>query len=50
VKKVAYVPLPSKAYTTFLGYFRAGRAGSVFGGKEKVGLTIDQLMTMEAKQ
>lgn len=50
VKKVAYVPLPSKAYTTFLGYFRAGRAGSVFGGKEKVGITIDQLMTMEAKQ
>ncbi len=50
VKKVAYIPLPSKAYTTFLGYFRAGRAGSVFGGKEKVGLTIDQLMTMEAKQ
>ncbi|MCL6436568.1 MAG: PstS family phosphate ABC transporter substrate-binding protein [Leptolyngbyaceae cyanobacterium HOT.MB2.61] len=50
VKKVAYIPLPSKAYTTFLGYFRAGRAGSIFGGKEKVGLTIDQLMTMEAKQ
>ncbi|WP_421656113.1 PstS family phosphate ABC transporter substrate-binding protein [Leptothermofonsia sp. ETS-13] len=31
-KKVGYVPLPSKAYTTYLGYFRAGRVGSVFGG------------------
>lgn len=50
VSKVAYVPLPKKAYTTFTGYFRAGRVGSVFGGKEKVGLRIEELMTMEAKQ
>lgn len=50
VSKVGYVPLPQKAYTQYVGFFRAGRRGTVFGGQEKVGLTIEQLMTMETKQ
>jgi phosphate transport system substrate-binding protein len=47
--EVGYVPLPDRAYTTTLGRFRAGRRGSIFGGKEAIGLTIEDLLTREAR-
>jgi len=48
-KEVGYIPLPDRAYTVTLGRFRAGRRGSIFGGKEAVGLTIEDLLTREAR-
>ncbi|MBD2343019.1 PstS family phosphate ABC transporter substrate-binding protein [Anabaena subtropica] len=47
-KEVGYVPLPGSAYTTAQGYFNKKRYGSVFGGKEQVGLKIDELMRRQA--
>jgi phosphate transport system substrate-binding protein len=49
VKEVKYVPLPGKAYTHNLETLAKMRAGTVFGGENKVGLTIDELVTLEAK-
>ena len=48
-RKVGMVPLPSAAYRTILANFNRGRVGSVFGGEEKVGLTIGQLLEMQPK-
>jgi phosphate transport system substrate-binding protein len=50
VKEVKYVPLPAQAYKTAMGNFQKGRVGTVFGGKEEVGLTIAELMSREAKE
>lgn len=47
VKKVKYVPLPSSAYKTILANFNRNRVGTVFGGKEAIGLTINQLLKMQ---
>ena len=49
VKEVKYVPLPGKAYTYNLDTLGKMRLGTKFGGENKVGLTIEQLMQMEAK-
>ncbi|MCS6945358.1 MAG: PstS family phosphate ABC transporter substrate-binding protein [Sutterellaceae bacterium] len=49
VKEVKYVPLPSKAYTYNLETLSKMRVGTKFGGENKVGLTIEQLMAIEAK-
>ncbi|WP_448525823.1 PstS family phosphate ABC transporter substrate-binding protein [Parathermosynechococcus lividus] len=46
VKKVRYVPLPASAYKTILANFNKNRVGTVFGGKEQIGLTINQLLKM----
>ncbi|MTJ10206.1 PstS family phosphate ABC transporter substrate-binding protein [Anabaena sp. UHCC 0253] len=50
VKEVGYVALPNSAYTTAQGHFNKKRFGSIFGGKESVGLKIDELMRREAKE
>jgi phosphate transport system substrate-binding protein len=50
VKEVKYVPLPAKAYDYNLGAVQKMRLGTKMGGENKVGLTIEQLMTLEAKQ
>ncbi|AXY67977.1 PstS family phosphate ABC transporter substrate-binding protein [Thermosynechococcus sichuanensis E542] len=47
VKKVKYVPLPASAYRTILANFNRNRVGTVFGGKEAIGLTINQLLKMQ---
>ncbi|MCS7034911.1 MAG: PstS family phosphate ABC transporter substrate-binding protein, partial [Phycisphaerae bacterium] len=47
VKEVKYVPLPEKAYTLALERVKAGKTGTVFGGKEQVGMTIEELFTRE---
>jgi phosphate transport system substrate-binding protein len=49
VKEVGYIPLPASAYQTALKHFKDRRLGTVFGGTPKVGITIDQLLSMEAK-
>ncbi len=49
VKEVGYVPLPPSAYPLVLGHFTGRKLGTVFGGVPKVGVTIEQLLSMEAK-
>ena len=49
VKEVKYVPLPPKAYTYNMDTLGKMRQGTKFGGENKVGLTIEELMAMEAK-
>lgn len=43
-KKVAYVALPNTAYTAILNRFNRKQTGSVFGGKEKIGVKISELL------
>jgi phosphate transport system substrate-binding protein len=50
VTEVKYVPLPAKAYEYNLTALQKGRVGTKMGGENKVGLTIEQLMTLEAKE
>ena len=50
VTEVKYVPLPAKAYEYNLAALQKGRIGTKMGGENKVGLTIEQLMTLEAKE
>ena len=49
-KEVKYVPLPGKAYAHNLETLAKMQAGTKFGGENKVGLTIEELMKLEAKQ
>ena len=48
-KEVKYVPLPAKAYGYNLETLGKMRVGTKFEGENKVGLTIEQLMKLEAK-
>lgn len=48
-KEVKYVPLPSKAYAYNLEHFVKRAKGTKFGGENKVGITIEELMKLEAK-
>jgi phosphate transport system substrate-binding protein len=48
-KEVKYVPLPAKAYAYNLEHFTKRSKGSKFGGENKVGLTIEELMKLEAR-
>jgi phosphate transport system substrate-binding protein len=50
VSEVGYVPLPASAYAGVMQHFTERKTGTVFGGVPKVGLTIEQLLTMEKKQ
>jgi phosphate transport system substrate-binding protein len=49
VKEVKYVPLPASAYADNMASLNKMRLGTKFGGSNKVGLSIDDLMKMEAK-
>jgi phosphate transport system substrate-binding protein len=49
VREVKYVPLPAAAYSYNIETMGRMRLGTKFGGENKVGLTIEQLMKMEAK-
>jgi phosphate transport system substrate-binding protein len=44
VGSVKEVALPNTAYTTLLNRFNQKKTGSVFGGKEKIGVTVAQLL------
>jgi phosphate transport system substrate-binding protein len=48
-KEVKYVPLPAKAYAYNLEHFAKRMKGTKFAGENKVGLTIEELMKLEAK-
>ena len=49
VKEVKYIPLPAKAYSGNLEHLAKKKLGTVFGGQNEVGLTIEQLMKREAQ-
>src|SRR5687768_2687725 len=49
VREVKYVPLPAAAYADNVAAMSKNRLGTKFGGENKVGLTIEQLMKLEAK-
>jgi len=49
-REVKYVPLPAAAYAYNLDHIEKKVLGTKFGGENKVGLTIEQLMKLEAKQ
>jgi phosphate transport system substrate-binding protein len=49
VREVKYVPLPAAAYTYNIEHMEKKVVGTKFGGENKVGLTIEQLMKMETK-
>ena len=48
-KEVKYVPLPAAAYTGNIDHVKKNKIGSVFGGHNEVGITIEELMKREAK-
>ncbi len=48
-QEVKYVPLPATAYTGNLEHVAKKKYGTVFGGKNEVGITIEELMKREAK-
>ena len=48
-REVKYVPLPAKAYAHNLETMSQMKVGTKFGGENKVGLTIEDLMKLEAK-
>ena len=47
-KEVKYVPLPADAYKTAVEHIAKGKKGTVFGGKNEVGITISDLLKREA--
>jgi phosphate transport system substrate-binding protein len=49
VREVKYVPLPKSAYEGNLKHVKENRVGTVFGGHNEVGITIEALMKREAK-
>jgi phosphate transport system substrate-binding protein len=49
-KEAKYVAFPGGAYTKLMTRFTARKAGSIFAGKDEIGLTIDQLLSREAKE
>lgn len=48
-KEVKYVPLPAKGYTIGLDHIAKVKKGTVFGGKNEVGVRIEDLLAREAK-
>ena len=48
-KEVKYVPLPASAYTGNIEHMNKKKLGTVFGGHNEIGITIDDLMKREAK-
>ena len=46
-KQVRYVPLPANAYKLATERFAKQKTGSMFGGEEKIGMKIEELLKME---
>jgi phosphate transport system substrate-binding protein len=49
IREVKYVPLPKNAYELNLKHVKDMKKGTVMGGKNEVGITVDELMKREAK-
>lgn len=47
IPQVRYVPLPANAYKLAESRFAKKKTGSMFGGEEKVGMKIEELMKLE---
>jgi phosphate transport system substrate-binding protein len=50
VAEVKYVPLPDNAYQMATQRLAEQKTGTIFGGKEAVGITIEELFQRELKQ
>ena len=48
-KEVKYVPLPAKAYEISADHLKKGKLGTAFGGKNEIGIKIEELLAREAK-
>jgi len=48
-KEVKYVPLPATAYTGNVEHMNKKKLGTIFGGHNEIGITIEDLMKREAK-
>jgi len=48
-KEVKYVPLPAAIYTSNLKHIAENKKGTIFGGKNEVGISIEELVRREAK-
>ena len=48
-KEVKYVPLPAKAYQLAAEHLKKGKMGTAFGGKNEIGIKIEELLAREAK-
>ncbi len=48
-KEVKYVPLPAAIYTSNIKHIADKKLGTIFGGKNEVGISIDELVKREAK-
>ena len=49
VAEVKYVPLPDNAYQMATQRLNEQKAGTIFGGKEAVGITIEELFQRELR-
>ncbi|PSF32657.1 protein sphX [Aphanothece hegewaldii CCALA 016] len=49
VSEVKYIPLPAATYKDVLDNFKKNKTGSVFVGKDIVGVTVQDIVRMEAK-
>jgi phosphate transport system substrate-binding protein len=49
VREVKYVPLPKAAYEGNIKHAKDKKIGTVFGGKNEVGITVEEIMRREAK-
>ncbi|MDO9401515.1 MAG: PstS family phosphate ABC transporter substrate-binding protein [Polaromonas sp.] len=48
-KEVKYVPLPAAIYTSNIKHIAENKKGTIFGGKNEVGISIEELVKREAK-
>ncbi|MCL2525274.1 MAG: PstS family phosphate ABC transporter substrate-binding protein [Betaproteobacteria bacterium] len=48
VREVKYVPLPQAIYEGNVEHARKKKVGSVFGGKNEIGITVEEIMKREA--
>lgn len=48
-KEVKYVPLPAAIYTSNMKHMADNKKGTIFGGKNEVGISIEELVKRETK-
>ncbi len=48
IREVKYVPLPMTAYEDNIKHAKSGKIGTVFGGKNEIGITVEEIMKREA--
>jgi phosphate transport system substrate-binding protein len=48
-KEVGYVALPSQAYQLAMNNFKGNKMGSVFVGRQTIGVRIEEILRLEAR-